>query len=131
MFLGVGAALDGWSADFSTVTLRLADNPLADFVELPPAMSDLRYSNILVGVLRGALEMVRAAREGAAAVRHVVARHAKARTEPRGFRSLQAYVENPRSQARKAFCCRCRFTCIASRHAHNNGYHRRSPCAPR
>jgi len=38
---------------------RLADNPLADFVELPPAYAELRYSNILCGVIRGALEMVR------------------------------------------------------------------------
>jgi hypothetical protein len=38
---------------------RLPDNPLADFVELPAAQAELRYSNILCGVLRGALEMVR------------------------------------------------------------------------
>lgn len=37
---------------------RLTDNPLADFVELPPAYGELRYSNILCGALRGALEMV-------------------------------------------------------------------------
>ena len=29
-----------------------------DFVELPAAYSELRYSNILCGVIRGALEMV-------------------------------------------------------------------------
>ena len=29
-----------------------------DFVELPAAYSTLRYSNILCGVIRGALEMV-------------------------------------------------------------------------
>ena len=40
------------------VSLRLPDNPLADFVELPPAYSELRYSNVLCGALRGALEMV-------------------------------------------------------------------------
>lgn len=37
---------------------RLPDNPLADFVELPPAYGELRYSNLLCGVIRGALEMV-------------------------------------------------------------------------
>jgi hypothetical protein len=38
---------------------RLADNPLADFVELPPAYAtDLRYSNLVCGAVRGALEMV-------------------------------------------------------------------------
>jgi len=37
------------------------ENPLADFVELPDdgrAQDELWFSNILVGVLRGALEMV-------------------------------------------------------------------------
>jgi hypothetical protein len=37
------------------------ENPLAEFVELPDddrALDELWYSNILCGVLRGALEMV-------------------------------------------------------------------------
>lgn len=37
------------------------ENPLADFVELPDdgrAQDELWFSNILCGVLRGALEMV-------------------------------------------------------------------------
>jgi hypothetical protein len=37
------------------------ENPLADFVELPDdgrAQEELWYSNILSGVVRGALEMV-------------------------------------------------------------------------
>jgi hypothetical protein len=41
--------------------LVLEENPLADFVELPDdgrAQEELWYSNILCGVLRGALEMV-------------------------------------------------------------------------
>ncbi|KAH3900194.1 probable Trafficking protein particle complex subunit BET3 [Saccharomycodes ludwigii] len=39
--------------------LTLGENPLSDFVELPSdAMKDLWYSNILCGVLKGALEMV-------------------------------------------------------------------------
>ena len=59
MFLGVSAQLDGWNAESSACTLRVPDNPLSDFVELPPAMAELRYSNILVGVIRGSLEMVR------------------------------------------------------------------------
>jgi hypothetical protein len=33
-------------------------SPAADFVELPASYSALRYSNILCGVIRGALEMV-------------------------------------------------------------------------
>lgn len=34
-------------------------NPLATFVELPPTCANLQYSNILCGVIRGALHMVR------------------------------------------------------------------------
>jgi trafficking protein particle complex subunit 3 len=60
MFLGVSAVADTWMADGSACTLRLPDNPLADFVELPPSYADLRYSNLICGVIRGALEMVRA-----------------------------------------------------------------------
>ncbi len=36
----------------------LVDNPLADYVELPDEYRDLRYCNVLCGVIRGALEMV-------------------------------------------------------------------------
>jgi hypothetical protein len=36
----------------------LSDNPLAEFVELPDEYRSLRYSNLLPGVIRGALEMV-------------------------------------------------------------------------
>jgi hypothetical protein len=36
----------------------LEDNPLTDFVELPEQLSALKYSNLLCGVIRGALEMV-------------------------------------------------------------------------
>jgi hypothetical protein len=34
------------------------DNPLTDFVELPDEFRDLKYTALLCGVLRGALEMV-------------------------------------------------------------------------
>lgn len=40
-------------------TQVLTDNPLADFVELPDEYRELRYCNVLAGVVRGALEMVR------------------------------------------------------------------------
>jgi len=39
----------------------MTDNPLADFVELPDEYKPLCYSNLLPGVIRGALEMVRQA----------------------------------------------------------------------
>ena len=36
----------------------LDENPIADFVELPEPYKNLWYSNMLCGILRGALEMV-------------------------------------------------------------------------
>jgi len=44
----------------STFSLTLDDNPLAEFVELPDEALEggLWFSNVLCGVLRGALEMV-------------------------------------------------------------------------
>jgi hypothetical protein len=42
----------------------LSDNPLADFVELPEELRGLHYSNLLAGVVRGALEQVGAGRRG-------------------------------------------------------------------
>lgn len=56
MFLGVTAEVVG--ATTSEFSLQFAENPLADFVELPEQYSSLAYSNMLCGVLRGALEMV-------------------------------------------------------------------------
>lgn len=44
---------------FLSVLQILTDNPLADFVELPEEYRDLKYCNLLCGVVRGALEMVR------------------------------------------------------------------------
>ena len=34
------------------------ENPLTTFVELPEEQKELQYSSIMVGVLKGALEMV-------------------------------------------------------------------------
>lgn len=39
-------------------SLILNDNPFTEFVELPPMYANLHYSNLLCGVIRGALEMV-------------------------------------------------------------------------
>ncbi|KAH3670641.1 hypothetical protein OGAPHI_001156 [Ogataea philodendri] len=61
IFLNIVPTVTNWSADVSTFSLVLTENPLADFVELPDdgkATKELWYSNILCGVLRGALEMV-------------------------------------------------------------------------
>jgi hypothetical protein len=58
-FLGVTASVSSFDEKKQEFTLLLEDNPLSDFVELPEEYKDqLIYSNILCGVLRGALEMV-------------------------------------------------------------------------
>jgi hypothetical protein len=58
MFLGVEPHVTNWSADHKEFSLVLDQNPLVDFVELPDTHRDLWFSNIICGVLRGALEMV-------------------------------------------------------------------------
>lgn len=53
--------ITNWTSDNKSFSLILDENPLADFVELPDdgrAQDELWFSNILCGVLRGALEMV-------------------------------------------------------------------------
>lgn len=61
VFMNVMPLVANWSADGKTFHLVFEENPLGDFVELPDdgrAQEELWYSNILCGVLRGALEMV-------------------------------------------------------------------------
>lgn len=58
MFLGVTAQLSNVDLKKNEFSLVLDDNPLVDYVELPEQYSALNYSNILCGVIRGALEMV-------------------------------------------------------------------------
>lgn len=47
-----------WREDGKEFSLVFKGNPLHEFVQLPSQYSDLRYSNILCGVIRGALFMV-------------------------------------------------------------------------
>jgi hypothetical protein len=61
VFMNVTPTVTGWSQDGKSFGLVFEENPLADFVELPDdgrAQEELWYSNILSGVVRGALEMV-------------------------------------------------------------------------
>ena len=48
--------------------------PLNHFVELPEELTELNYSNMLCGVIRGALEMVRPRARGAAIAPPVLCR---------------------------------------------------------
>ncbi|BFZ53334.1 hypothetical protein PYCC9005_000357 [Savitreella phatthalungensis] len=61
IYLNITPAVTNWSADSRAFSLILDDNPLADFVELPEdgrAQDELWFSNVLCGVIRGALEML-------------------------------------------------------------------------
>uniref|UniRef100_A0ABK0L7L5 Trafficking protein particle complex subunit 3 n=4 Tax=Euarchontoglires TaxID=314146 RepID=A0ABK0L7L5_RAT len=63
MYLGITPSITNWSPAGDEFSLILENNPLVDFVELPDNHSALIYSNLLCGVLRGALEMVQMAVE--------------------------------------------------------------------
>ncbi len=59
MYLGITPSVTNWSPAGDEFSLILESNPLVDFVELPDNHNNLVYSNLLCGVLRGALEMVK------------------------------------------------------------------------
>jgi len=60
MYLGVTPSVSCSSAAGNEFSLILDKNPLVDFVEeLPAERASLCYCNLLCGVIRGALEMVR------------------------------------------------------------------------
>lgn len=58
MFLGIVPMVTNWSPDGKECSLIIDDNPLTMFVELPENHSGICYSNIICGVIRGALQMV-------------------------------------------------------------------------
>uniref|UniRef100_A0A224Z1E7 Trafficking protein particle complex subunit n=1 Tax=Rhipicephalus zambeziensis TaxID=60191 RepID=A0A224Z1E7_9ACAR len=58
MYLGISPSITNWSPAGDEFSLILESNPLTEFVELPDSHVNLKYSNIIPGVIRGALEMV-------------------------------------------------------------------------
>ena len=58
MFLGQAGVLKDWAEDKSAATLVVRMNVLERWVDLPSDLRDLRYSNLLAGAVRGALEVV-------------------------------------------------------------------------
>lgn len=58
MFLGINADVK-WKDEEKQFSLIFKGNPLNDFVQVPPQYGKLDYCNILCGVIRGALHMVR------------------------------------------------------------------------
>ncbi|XP_051881135.1 trafficking protein particle complex subunit 3-like isoform X2 [Pristis pectinata] len=59
MYLGVTARVTFWTLAGDDCSLFLEKNPLRDYVEIPEKHSCLLYSNMICGILRGALKMVR------------------------------------------------------------------------
>lgn len=58
MFLGISPEISSWNRENTAFSLIFNDNPLVDFVELPPQYQELSYCNLLCGIIAGALEMV-------------------------------------------------------------------------
>jgi hypothetical protein len=60
MFLGCSCEVTKWDGDGKSCSLILpSSNPFSDFVELPSGMEKLWYSNIICGVLVGALSAIK------------------------------------------------------------------------
>ena len=61
IYLNITPTVTSWASDEKSFSLVFDENPLADFVELPEdgPYEKVWYSNVLCGVIRGALEMVR------------------------------------------------------------------------
>ncbi|XP_067874554.1 trafficking protein particle complex subunit 3-like isoform X1 [Heterodontus francisci] len=59
MYLGVTPRVTFWNQAGDDCSLFLEKNPLMSYVEIPEKHSYLLYSNLICGILRGALKMVR------------------------------------------------------------------------
>eukprot|EP00056_Hartaetosiga_gracilis_P021848 m.26836 g.26836 ORF g.26836 m.26836 type:complete len:175 (+) comp9297_c0_seq3:71-595(+) len=58
MFLGVGASIGQWNEDETECVISLEENPLIAFVELPSEHSELSYSSVYCGAIKGAMEVI-------------------------------------------------------------------------
>ena len=58
MYLNIQPTISNWAASGDEFSLIFDNNPLTEFVELPQDIQQLRYSSIICGCIRGALEMV-------------------------------------------------------------------------
>ncbi|RWS28264.1 trafficking protein particle complex subunit-like protein [Leptotrombidium deliense] len=58
MYAGINPSVVNWSSSSDEFSLILDNNPLIEYVELPDHLSNLKYCNIIPGIIRGALEMV-------------------------------------------------------------------------
>jgi hypothetical protein len=53
MFLGITPDVSGWNKESNSFSLIFSENPLVEFVEVPPQYQDLQYCSILVGIIKG------------------------------------------------------------------------------
>ena len=58
MYLNITPSITNWSPGNDEFSIILDSNPFAEYIELPDHLTNLRYCNILPGIIRGALEMV-------------------------------------------------------------------------
>jgi len=58
MYLGINPNVTNWSSGNDEFSLIFDATPFAEFAELPDTCSNLKYANILPGIIRGACEMV-------------------------------------------------------------------------
>ncbi len=58
MFLGISGEVTRFSADGKSFSLVIKGNPLVEFVEIPAHLKGLKYSNLICGVIRGALQQI-------------------------------------------------------------------------
>lgn len=73
MYLGITPTVTCNNSSRNEFSLILDKNPLVEFVEeLPPGRSALCYCNLLCGIIRGALEMVKHKLHFAGIIRYLV-----------------------------------------------------------
>lgn len=58
MYLGISPSVTNWSSGNDEFSLVFDQNPMTEFVELPETYINLKYCNLLCGIIRGACEMV-------------------------------------------------------------------------
>ena len=60
MFLGMQVDVLGWNPEGTSCSLVFSQgNPTTNFVELPSDKNEIKYCNVLCGVIQGALSMVK------------------------------------------------------------------------
>jgi len=58
MYLGITPTITNWTVSNDEFSLIFDQNPMTEFVELPENITQLKYCNLMCGIIRGACEMV-------------------------------------------------------------------------